>query len=162
MACPIDMRSVLVLALAGCARVVNGSVTEHATIPAEHIAVLRVPEHATVETGGDRIDLAIEKTLAYHGHPTHRMSIDNSGALMGMALRRDGDTVELGTYGEWGSIEGGAGIKLTVRVPRAITVERDRTLEAGEQSRADGRDRPPADVSWFGSTRPADGWTRVP
>jgi hypothetical protein len=87
---------------------------------------------------------------------------------MGVAYRREGDSIILGTFGEWDShIEGGTGIRLRVAVPDGITVKRAPRL-SGPESEAYSHD-PESWVGltdspefkkcyWYGPLGPSHGW----
>src|SRR6185312_214640 len=55
------------------------------------------------------------------GHPSSFFTIDDERHKMGCAVRRDGATLTVATFGEWNShIEGGADIELILFVPAAL------------------------------------------
>jgi hypothetical protein len=142
---------------------VKGAIREHVELALDGAKVVRVPATATLSRGGSQIEIAMTKRIGFAGHPPREMDFLWGGRFaMSVASRRDGEALEIGTYGEWDShIEGGAWIELELRVPEGVEVVTDPAL-AGEKSRAQGPassydDNPR--TYWYGPTRPADGWT---
>jgi hypothetical protein len=64
------------------------------------------------------------KTLSFGGHPPEPMSIHGARKTMGCAVRVEGDSLVVATYGEWASRkEGGAHMKLVAVIPDGVEVE---------------------------------------
>lgn len=153
---------VVLLGVVGCARVHNGTVVDVADIPLAGATRLALPASAVVTRDGPAGVMRIEMTkrLRFHGHPPRSMSIAAGCRLMGVATRRSGDVLELATFGDFATKEGGASIELAVRVPPGVDVDKERELE-GDTSPArgssSGREHP--DTYWYASPEPAAGWT---
>ncbi len=153
--------------------VTNGTLHETAELDISGYSSVVVPETATVEKrkGAGHIEIQMEKEVDFHGHPPHPLRIEKARDYFGVASRKEGDALVLGTYGEWSSIEGGAYVRMLVVVPEEIVVLKRADL-SGENSRA----KPPDDNSglaalidspefrrcyWYTAISPAPGWTRV-
>jgi hypothetical protein len=114
----------------------NGRAFDKAVLEVGANGILVVPEGARVEDGAPqgRVEIYMEKILSYMGHPPHRMSIRQVRHHMGVARKTEGNKVVIATFGEWDSdIEGGAFMRLLIRVPDGVTVERRAGL-SGEAS----------------------------
>jgi hypothetical protein len=152
-------------------RVFAGHVYDAATLALPADAVLVVPESAVVAYGAPpkTIELFMDKTLAFMGHPPEAMPAAGVRNNMGCAARRESGTLLVGTYGEWMSIEGGAGLALFVRVPADVHVVA-RARIAGPDSDASTwpEDAPIARQEagrigyWYAATQPAPGWRAIP
>ena len=120
----------------------NGVSYERAILHLNHGQILYVPSNAHVEEGGQCKDVKINvaKQLSFGGYPPGRMHIQNVRRCVGIAYKESGNSVSLGTYGEWDSqIEGGVFIGMAVCVPPDIKVELREKL-SGEDSRASDND----------------------
>ncbi len=152
--------------------VTNGVIHETAALDLSDSAVVVIPETASVEEGpqNGRVEIKLEKVLAFRGHPPHPIHIERAHGYFGAAYKRESRTLILGTYGEWSSMEGGASIRMLVVVPKKTTVLRRPRL-SGETSEA-----MPTDMSswsdrldssefgecyWYTAVSPAEGWTKV-
>jgi len=131
--------------------VVNGSAFERAILDVPGVQSVHVPEDATVETiRGDRIEIYLEKVLAYRGHPPQPMSIVTARHEVGVSYQQQGTRLWFRTFGAWDSrIEGGMAIRVVVRVPASLTVVRDGAVEddAGDVPDGDFED-PPTNPGW--------------
>jgi hypothetical protein len=149
----------------------GGTVHDEAEIPLRDVRVIRLPVGAEVcvDADADFILVQMDKTLGFVGHPPREISIREGSRIMGVATRKDGDVMEIATYGEWDShLEGGARIEnLRFVVPQSVAVERGDGL-AGEDSKAQGFERDDAlprdykETYWYAPTKPAVGWTSYP
>lgn len=163
---PAVDRSLVLKPNAPSADVENGSAYEQAEIALGTAKRLAVPAEAELvaEGTGTTVRVFLKKTLSFSGHPPEKMSIRTGRHNFGIATRLDGDVLVVGTYGEFGTKEGGAEIKLRFIVPKGTTVER-RTGLIGEGSLVHkGLDREPRDPKfgyWYGLTAPAPGWTKI-
>ena len=153
---------VVLLGLVGCARVHNGTVVDVATIPLGGATRLALPASAVVTQVGPAGVMRVQMTkrLGFHGHPPRSMSIAEGRRLMGVAIRRNGEVLELATFGDFSTKEGGASIELAVRVPPGVHVEKKLELE-GDTSPARGSSsgREDPDTYWYASPEAAAGWT---
>lgn len=155
------------------AKVFSGSVFARGNVPlGAKVARLIVPETAAVAFGAPAatVELFVEKTLAFAGHPPQPMPAAGLERNMGMATRIEGSDLVLATYGEWDSrIEGSASILLFVRVPVGSTVVRRVGLEGDDSAAAIWPDSIPYEKQeagrigyWYAPVRPSPGWTSVP
>lgn len=132
----------------------NGSAYDRSTVELGASNKVVLPEDAVVRRSGvpGKIQVLMEKTLGFGGHPGEPMSIHEARKEMGCATRVDGDVIMLATFGEWDShIEGGATMKLIVIIPQEIDVERRKGL-SGPKSAANSDGPAPT----------ADGWSAIP
>jgi hypothetical protein len=107
-------------------RVENGRAYDKATIEIDASKGLVVPGDAKVAAAGaeGRVEVFLEKRLSYAGHPPDRMSIRDERRKMGLATRAEGGKLVVATCGEWDSdIEGGARMRVLLRVPPGLPVE---------------------------------------
>jgi hypothetical protein len=150
----------------------NGSVYEKAIVELDRYHSVAVPEDAIIRREGEvgKLKLYMKKTLAFHGHPGEPMSIRLGRKNMGCAVKEEGDTLVVATYGEWKSKEGGARMRLICIVPAGFAVEQ-RSKLSGEESAGHDRDwfqkpaaepRPKEAGKWYGLFMPAEGWKAVP
>jgi hypothetical protein len=149
----------------------NGSAFDRATLDLTPYQVLVLPEDAEVREGAPEKTLQIfmRKTLGFVGHPPEGMSIRGARKNMGCAVKAQGDTLTVATFGEWDShIEGGAHMGLLFIVPEDVQVRRQKHL-SGEDSV--GREwhgqylTKPVDAKegyWYGPASPGRGWAAVP
>lgn len=80
--------------------------------------------------------IVMEKKLGVSGSPAARVSIADRRKEIGCAYKREGDSLVVGTYGEYlipG--HGGAHVRLAVYVPEGVTVDKRAEL-CGEDSLA--------------------------
>jgi hypothetical protein len=152
-------------------KVQNGRAYDRAFIDRGTYTAVVVPGTAKVKTIGqsERIEIYMEKSLHFGGHPPEPMSIRQARKHMGCACRVEQDKLLIATYGEWDShIEGRASMGLLLRVPEGLRVETRDDL-SGEDSA--GREwhgaylTKPKEVTdgyWYGPASPAEGWTAVP
>ncbi|NQT15065.1 MAG: hypothetical protein HQ582_20075 [Planctomycetes bacterium] len=130
----------------------NGLAYDKASVDVSSYRRLVLPADAALDRGGQpgKLDIYMEKTLSFLGHPPASMSIRKSRKKMGCACRAEGDSLTVATYGEWDShIEGGASMRLLFVVPESIEIETDESL-SGEDSKG---------LQWNGVclTEPKDG-----
>jgi hypothetical protein len=149
----------------------NGSAYDRAALDLAPYKVVVLPDDAEVREGApDRqLQLFMRKVLAFGGHPPERMSVRGARKNMGCAVRAQGDTLTVATFGEWDShIEGGAFMGLLVVVPEGVEVRRQERLSGGDSA---GREwhgeyltkpKDAKDGYWYGPASPADGWSAVP
>jgi hypothetical protein len=141
-------------------KVQNGKAYDKATINIGDEKFVVVPDDAKIEHNGPdgRIEIYIEKTLEFGGHPGELMSIRNERKNMGCVMKSEADKLIIATYGEWDSnIEGGAFIQaLVIRVPDKLKVETRKGLSGPilarkgfgkkKQTRSDGIE--PGENGW--------------
>lgn len=113
----------------------NGIAIDHAEIPFEQFDRVVLPENAGFERVrlSARCSLEMEKRLTIMGHPPEMISINELRTQMGCAFMLEGKTLVIGTFGEY-DVEGhgGARIKLTVRLPDVVVVERRKELSGSK------------------------------
>lgn len=163
---PVADRSVVLKSSAPSADVENGSAYERAEFALGAARRLAVPLDAeVVEQGtGAMIQVLLNKTLGFAGHPPEKMSIRTGRNNLGLASRREGDVLVVGTFGEFSTKEGGANMKLRFVVPKGTPLDRRAELSGGSSSVHKGQDREPRDPKfgyWYGPTTPAKGWTKI-
>jgi hypothetical protein len=154
--------AVVLLGLVGCARVHNGTVVDVADVPLAGATKVHVPGSAVVTQAGPPGVMRVEMTkrLGFGGHPPRSMSIAAGRRLMGVATRRSGEVLEMATFGDFETKEGGATIKLRVRVPVGVDVEKKAELEGdASPARGTGSGRDDPETYWYASPEPAAGWT---
>lgn len=148
----------------------NGSAYDQAFVDVQPYKRIIVPDRAEVRTAeaSGRLEIFMKKSLSFHGHPPEPMSIRTGRNNMGCAAKTEGDALFLATYGEWGSKEGGARIRLVLLVPENTKVERRSELSGPHSA---GREwdgkyiSKPKEVTegyWYGPASPAKGWTALP
>jgi hypothetical protein len=109
--------------------VINGEAYDAGTIDLGSAESLVVPEGTIVLPvagggAGNRIQVYIQKRLAWSGHPAIPTDIRIERGRMGCAYRRDDTVMTLATFGSWYSkAEGGAYVTFAVEVPKDIKVE---------------------------------------
>lgn len=148
--------------------VTNGTAFDVGTVPVMQGATLFVPTGTTVVIRDDvdaRVVVHLIKDLKYYGHPSKGISPATARRKMGCAWRKRGGVVELATYGEWTSIEGGASLSILACVPRNILVRFGDDL-SGMKSKAAGERSFAAewrgDSEYWGTAgTPQPGWTIV-
>ena len=133
-------------------RLLNGSAFDRGGLDVPEGMSLVVPESARVEkVAARRVVLFMEKRLSFAGH--NEGSPARTRLEMGCGWKREGRSIRIATFGEWGSMEGGTSLNLRIEVPAGMDVRKDRSLE-GERS--------PANRTLVeGKGRPALGWTKV-
>jgi hypothetical protein len=132
---------------------------------------LRVPVTALVSEGArdGTIEVYVSKSLGFMGHPPEPMRGTSVRRNQGVATRDDGGTLVLATYGEFGTIEGGASMDVLVRVPKGFPVHARHGLagdgsvagqwpndEAGYRASQVGRIG-----YWYAAVNPVKGWKPV-
>lgn len=142
----------------------NGDVFEVARVPiSATVRELLVPAGTKIvkAKGEPVLYVATAKRLRFGGHPPGGMTLEAVRANMGCAFKVEGDTLSLGTFGEWDSKEGGATLDLVVRAPSEVRVGVMQEL-GGAASRA-GKGPPDARAlgHWYTSPAPTPGWERV-
>lgn len=146
-------------------KVVNGSAYDKGSVSAGGITRLEIPHDAVLQTGAPsgQVLIYLKKTLAFGGHPPVPISIAEGRRFMGVALRVQDTDAQLATYGEWDSrIEGGAFIRLLVRVPDGMVVSRTQGLSGVKsQANSDRIGLTEESSAWYGSRRPRSGWVAV-
>ena len=149
----------------------NGSAYDKASLDITKYNKLFLPSNATIKRNGEpgKLEIYMEKTLGFVGHPPESMSIKKTRKEMGCTCRADGDSLMVATYGEWNShIEGGASMQLLFVVPKSIEIETDESL-SGEDSKGlewDGgyltKPKNFEEGYWYGPASSATGWSAIP
>jgi hypothetical protein len=112
--------------------VTNGIAYDQAEVDVSGLARVALPKTAKVFRSEDahHCRLVIEKTLDFAGRPGEAASIEEDRREMGCATRINGDTIAIGTFGEYDTnIEGGCYIHVRISVPIGIEVVRRDDLE---------------------------------
>ncbi len=135
-----------------------------AVVDATGITCLVVPEGAViVRVDASDIRLRMQKALSFKGVPVQRLTPLDARRNMGLAWRESEGCLQLGTFGEFSTKEGGASIQVIVDTPRPLAVERSTRL-SGHASLAAGTPAAAADgqpVNWYAPPWPAPGWRRL-
>jgi hypothetical protein len=149
----------------------NGSAFDKAAVDMAPYEKVVVPTEAVVQRSKDdqRLQIFMQKTLSFAGHPTEPISIRTARKNMGCAVKAEQEALVVATFGEWDSrIEGGANIRVVLIVPAGIEVERRAQLSG---PKSDGHEwhgqylTKPKEVEegyWYGPATPADGWRAIP
>jgi hypothetical protein len=153
--------------------VVNGFSYEKATLQLPPNKSLVIPQEALVERKkqGDKVEIYLEKSLDFFGHPPSPMHIRDAREYMGIASREEKDAIFIATFGEWDShVEGAASIRILLCVPEKVELKKAERL-SGEESKAhfneDGSwikliDSPQfKKCYWYGAITPKEGWNRI-
>jgi hypothetical protein len=143
-------------------RVENGKAYERAALRLTGYTRLVAPRGAAITRGAapDALRLAIEKSLHFMGHPPADIGLGDLKRNMGVAFSEEGDALVLATYGEFDTKEGGASLALSIEAPPGLKVERRDDL-SGRKSAAAGALALTPKTHWYGSNRPAAGWTAL-
>jgi hypothetical protein len=144
----------------------NGTVYEHARVDVHGVSKVILPKDAIVRRahGPEAIQIFMAKQLQFFGHPPAPINLQSAHTYLGCAIRKEGNTVTVATYGEWGSMEGGARIHLLALVPEGLPVELRGNL-SGQQGIANQGAEPPGagpDGYWYGARTPAKEWRALP
>lgn len=87
---------------------------------------IEIPEDTDWRVGsGDELDGIIKKNLGWAGHPsdeTGGMSIYEEREVLGVAARVRGRTLQIASFGEWRSFEGGSFNQFVLTVPYGIEI----------------------------------------
>jgi hypothetical protein len=145
-------------------KVENGVVYDKATIKAAHVKTLIVPDNATVERIDSKgeIELYIKRTQGFHGHPPEPMPLKAIRKKMGCATRMEAGKATIATFGEFSTKEGGASLKLLIRVPKALSVETKEGLSGANSAGQGKQEADKKDGYWYGPTAPGEGWKAIP
>jgi hypothetical protein len=144
----------------------NGTIYERARLDVQGVAKVVFPKDAIVRRthGPEAVQLFMAKQLHFFGHPPAPINLQSAHAYLGCAIRKEGDVLTVATYGEWGSMEGGARIHLLALVPEGLPAELRGNL-SGQQSVANqGAELSGAgpDGYWYGARAPAKEWRALP
>ncbi len=152
-------------------KVQNGDIYDKAILKAADIKTLIVPGSARVERAeaGDAIELYVKKTQSFGGHPPEPMPLEAARKHMGCATRVEDGKVTLATYGEFSTKEGGAGMKLLLRVPPGVIVDSQPNLSgeksAGQRQQEGAYLTKESDAKggyWYGPASAGLGWKAIP
>ncbi len=137
----------------GGATVENGKAYDKASLDIKSYKTLVVPENAQVriEGAGPRLQIFMEKTLSFGGHPAESMSVRTERREMGCAFKMEEATMVLATFGEWSSKEGGAHMRLVLVAPPGWEIEKRAKLSGSDSAAKDQH-----------SGKQAAGWNAVP
>lgn len=112
----------------------NGYAFDQAFLDIKQGVKIIVPHDAVVVTKQELRypHISMMKVLQFVGPPG--MTIYEARKQMGCAMKREDETVQIATFGEWNShIEGGAHLNLVIAVPDGMVVEKRKGL-SGEKS----------------------------
>jgi hypothetical protein len=152
-------------------KVENGTAYDRAAVDLGKANKVVLPDSAVVRRAGEagKLQLFMAKTLSFAGHPPEPMSIREARKNMGCAVRMEGVSLGIATYGEWDSRkEGGAHMKLIAMVPEGVEVEQRKGLSGPDSAGREWHGQyltKPKDAQggwWYGPASPADGWVAVP
>jgi hypothetical protein len=165
----LDDRSIVIFERFG--NVENGSAFDRATVDLGTAKKIALPDNAVVRKTAEagQVRLFMKKTLAFGGHPPEAMSIRGARKNMGCAVKVEGETLVVATYGEWDShIEGGTDLRLVAVVPDGIEVVQRAGLSGQDSVGQEWHGKyltKPKDAQggyWYGPASPAEGWSAVP
>jgi hypothetical protein len=177
---PLNLLVCAAVSLAGCegekphvkvaaeppALVENGTVYDRARIDAQGVVKVVFPKDAIVRHthAPEAIQLFMAKQLQFFGHPPAPINLRSARAYLGCATRKDGQALLVATYGEWGSKEGGARIRLLALVPEGIEIDQRDELSGPQSPANHGAEMSSAgpDGYWYGAKAPAKDWTALP
>lgn len=145
-------------------KVENGRVFEVARVALpSQVTNVMAPAGATILRDGPARTLfvATEKSLHFNGHPPEAMPLEGVRANMGCAAKIEGDTLSIGTFGEWTNKEGGVDMRVVVRVPPGIRVGMMRELAGRDSIAGQGPSGGPRLGYWYGRSSPTNGWERI-
>jgi hypothetical protein len=152
-------------------KVQNGDIFDKAILKAADIKTLIVPENAKVEQSGTEgaVELYVKKTQSFGGHPPEPMTLESARKHMGCATKVEDGKVTLATYGEFSTKEGGSEMKLFLRVPAGLVVEKRPNLSgpnsAGQRKQEGGyltKEPDARDGYWYGPASAGAGWKAIP
>src|SRR5262249_16660079 len=123
----------------------NGKAYDVAALQVEPKRKVVVPDQATVVERHDQAGVLLvymEKRASIRAHFTRSVSIADYRKAMGCAVKLEQGALLIGTFGEFGFLEGATSMKLLVLVPPQVEVERRVGLIGGYGGRA-GSERDP-------------------
>ena len=153
------------------AKVQKGDIYDKGTLKTADIKSLIVPDNAIVERTGTEgaIELYVKKTQSFGGHPPEPMTLESARKKMGCATKEENGKVTLATYGEFSTKEGGAHLKLLLRVPASLIVETQPDLSgpksAGHRKLSGAyltKEPDAKDGYWYGPASAGPGWKAIP
>lgn len=136
-------------------------------IPESELVLLSYFESSTSTSA----TLVVEKSLDFRGHPPTDIKFKHWTNYMGLCYKFEGkDTIILGTFGEWHSKEGGANIKIDIKLPSINSEISDHQYHvikrgnlSGQQSESNekGTKGNSRGSYWYTNTAPSDDWTVI-
>jgi uncharacterized protein (TIGR03067 family) len=127
----------------------NGKAYDKAALCVEPKSKVVLPDRATVVEQHDQAGVLLvymEKRAVIRAHFPRPVSIADYRKTMGCAVKLEKGALLIGTFGEFGFLEGGVSMKLLVLVPPKVEVERREGLIGGYGGRA-GSERPPTAIN---------------
>jgi uncharacterized protein (TIGR03067 family) len=127
----------------------NGRAYDRAALCVDPKVKVVLPDKATVVEQHGQADVLLiymEKRAVIRAHFPRPASIAAYRKTMGCAVKLEKGALLIGTYGEFGFLEGGTSMKLLVLVPPKVEVERRVGLIGGYGGRA-GSERPPTAIN---------------
>jgi len=145
-------------------KVENGEVFEVARVPlAAQVREVLVPAGAKIVKAKEEgtLYVATMKRLRFVGHPPEPMTLEAVRANMGCAFKVDGDTMSIGSFGEWSSKEGGASLEMVIRAPAGVRVGVMKELGGPDSRAGKGPAGARAMGHWYTSPAPTPGFERL-
>lgn len=112
----------------GGSNVENGSAYDKGSLEIQNISTLIVPENAEIlpdDTEG-RILIYLEKKLLCVDFPVEPITIRKQRVKMGCKFLKEGNKLELKTYGEWTGTHLQETVKLVIKAPKGLKIERQK------------------------------------
>jgi uncharacterized protein (TIGR03067 family) len=123
----------------------NGKAYDKVELCVDPKVKIVLPDKETVVERHDQADVLMvymEKRATIRAHFVRSVSIADYRKTMGCAVKLEKGALLIGTFGEFGFLEGSISMKLLVLAPPKVEVERREGLIGGNGGRA-GADRPP-------------------
>src|SRR5262249_50842638 len=113
----------------------NGTAYDRACLWIEPKTRLVLPDSATEVVRYDAphtVTIYMEKRINHHSHHGDDLwPIPKDRPAMGCAVKRENGALVIGSFGEYGYMEGGVRLRLLVQVPREVEVSRKAGLVGG-------------------------------
>ncbi len=122
----------------------NGKVYDKASLCIDPKTNLVLPKNAAIVERHDKVDevqIFMEKRSSIHAHFVRGESVLDYRDRLGCAVKLEKGRLYIGTFGEFGFLEGSVGMKLVIVVPKNAEVELHEGLSGGYGGRG-GSDRP--------------------
>jgi hypothetical protein len=149
----------------------NGTAFDRAGVDIAPFVKISVPHGSVIRSrpNGSLVVVYVQKHLGYHGHPEKSMSIRDYRKKMGCSVKPEDDVLVFAAYGGWSTIEGGARVQISFKVPEGIdVVERPSEPKIEEPDPSGDPSLKPLDKRLEGRTacwegpKPCEGWRAIP